>query len=421
MIDALERALSGFDLPRTIVADALAAAESSAHAWRMRDADALVVTAKVTRAFLTGGITDAHLQGTTGYGYHDFGRQGYEAILAEVMDAQAALARVQLTSGTQAIVASIAALAGPDGVICSLTGRPYDTLRLALVDHPRALRPHGLGYEEVAWAPGAALDETAVHAAARRRPSVIFIQRSRGYATRQSANIDDIRRLIDIAKSESPGAYVVVDNCYGELVEPLEPCAVGADLVVGSLIKNPGGGMAATGAYVAGRPEAVTRVAERVFAPGLGSGVGPTLDATRWLYAGLHRAPRTVAESLKTMDFAAALFQRLGYIVDPLPGAARTDIIQAIALGSPAKLQAFAGGLQRMLPVNARAMPEPGPVPGYADPVIMAGGAFVTGSTMELSCDAPMRAPYEVYLQGGLDLGQGMIAVASAAAAVGPA
>ncbi len=421
MLDALDRALSAFDVPRSVIADALAAAQACEEAWRRRDADALVVTAKVMRAFADAGITDAHLQGTTGYGYHDFGRQAYEAVLARVMDAETALARVQLTSGTQAIVAAIAALAGPDGTICSITGRPYDTLRLALVDHPRALRPHGIGYEELAWMPGAGLDEQALRAAARRRPSAIFIQRSRGYASRQSASIADISRLVEIVKRENPSAPVIVDNCYGEFVEPSEPSAVGADLVVGSLIKNPGGGIAATGAYVTGNADAVARVAERIFAPGLGGGIGPSLDSIRWLYAGLHRAPKTVAESLKTMDFAAALFQRLGYAVDPLPGAARTDIIQAIALGSPAKLQSFATGLQRMLPVNPRAVPEPGPVPGYADPVIMAGGAFVTGSTMELSCDAPMRAPYEVYLQGGVDAGHGMIAVASAAAAVGPA
>ena len=418
-VDALERALAAFDLPRSIVAEALAACESCAGAWSRRDADGLLVTAKVMRAFAAAGVTDAHLAGTTGYGYHDFGRETYESILAAVMDARSALARVQLTSGTQAIVASVAALGGADGTICSLTGRPYDTLRLALVDHPRALRPHGIGYEEVEWSPGAGLDETPVVSALRRRPSVVFIQRSRGYAARQSASIDDIARLVKIVKREHAPAAVVVDNCYGEFVEHVEPCAVGADIVVGSLIKNPGGGMAPTGAYVAGASDLVGRIAERIFAPGLGAGIGPSLDSMRWFYAGLHRAPKSVTESLKTMDFAAALFQRLGYPVDPSPGAPRTDIIQAIGLGSPAKLQAFATGLARMLPVNSRAVPEPGPVPGYADPVIMAGGAFVTGSTMELSCDAPLREPYEVYLQGGMDLGHGAIAIAAAAAGVG--
>jgi len=421
VIDPLRTALAGFDLPDDIARLAVEACETASPAWQMRDANAVALTAKMVKAFGELGITDAHLQGTVGYGYHDFGREAYEAILARVMDAEAALARVQLTSGTQAIVASIAALAGADGVICSLTGKPYDTLGLALTGHPRALRPGGERYVEVAWAPGARLNEKAMIEALDRGPAVVFIQRSRGYAPRPSAPIVEIARLVALSKRHSPHAAVVVDNCYGEFVETREPCAVGADVVVGSLIKNPGGGMAVTGAYVAGTREAIERIAEHVFAPGLGSRIGPSLEAVRSMYAGLHRAPRTVAESLKTMDFAAALFAKLRYEVDPECGAERTDIIQAIRLGSRERLERFAHGLQRMLPVNSRARPEPGPVPGYADPVIMAGGAFITGSTLELSCDAPLREPFEVYLQGGMDLVHGIIAVTSAAAAVGAA
>ena len=419
MIDPLRAALAGFDLPDDIARLAVEACQTASPAWQMRDANAVALTAKTVRAFAGFGITDAHLQGTVGYGYHDFGREAYEAILARLMDAEAALARVQLTSGTQAIIASIAALAGAEGVICSVTGKPYDTLGLALTGHPRALRPGGERYVEVAWAPGARLDERAMIEALSRGPAVVFIQRSRGYAPRSSASIEEIARLSALCKRHSPKAAVVVDNCYGEFVEAREPCAVDADVVVGSLIKNPGGGMALTGAYVAGTREAIERIAEHVFAPGLGSRIGPSLEAVRSMYAGLHRAPRTVAESLKTMDFAAALFAKLGYEVDPECGGERTDIIQAIRLGSRDRLERFAHGLQRMLPVNSRARPEPGPVPGYADPVIMAGGAFITGSTLELSCDAPLREPFEVYLQGGMDLVHGIIAVTSAAAAVG--
>ena len=417
MIDAFVEAARAFGFPATLVATAAEAMREVEPAWRRRDAQAMRVSTRLLRAFADAGISDAHLQETTGYGYHDFGREAYESILARALGAEAAFARPQLTTGTQAIVATIQALAG-EGAVLSITGRPYDTLRMALVDHPRApLRSPGR-YAEAAW-PHAADDdgrETLVRAL-QQRPAIAFLQRSRGYASRPSATIADIASLVEIVRRTSPATHVVVDNCYGEFVEPSEPCDVGADVVVGSLIKNPGGGIAPTGAYVAGRAALVERVAERIFAPGLGAGVGPNLGTLRWLFAGLHRAPQAVAQSLKILDFAAALFARLGFDVDPPAGAPRTDIIQAIRLGSPDLLVRFSEGLQRLLPVNARAKPIPGPVPGYADPVIMAGGAFVTGSTIELSCDAPLRAPYEVYLQGGLDAAHGALAVTSAAAA----
>jgi cystathionine beta-lyase family protein involved in aluminum resistance len=414
--DALSEACAHFGFGREVIRESLAAAEEIEFAWRERDAKAMRVTAKVAGVFSKAGLSDAHLQGTVGYGYHDFGREAYEAVLAQVMEAEAAFVRPQLVSGTQAIVASIAALAGSDGRITSLTGRPYDTLRLALVDHPNALRAGGVNYDEVECLRDSTIDESRVAEAMRSSPAVAFVQRSRGYSPRSSVFIEDIGRLVALVRRYRPEAFIVVDNCYGEFVELREPSAVGADAVVGSLIKNPGGGMAATGAYVVGRHAVIERIAERVFAPGLGLGVGPSLDTMRWQFAGLHRAPKTVAESLKTLDFAAALFARLGYVVEPRAGAPRTDIIQAIRLGSAEKLCRFAAGLQRLLPINSRARPEPGPVPGYADPVIMAGGAFVTGSTIELSCDAPLREPFEVYLQGGMDAGHGMLAVMSAAA-----
>jgi cystathionine beta-lyase family protein involved in aluminum resistance len=416
---ALAEAAGRFDIPARVVAAAQGALDDVADAWLQREAQALAVSAKVTAAFVRAGVNESHLAGSTGYGYNDHGRETYEAVLADVMDARASLARVQLVSGTHAIVATLDALLPRGGRLCSLTGRPYDTLRMAIVDHPSGLvKASGIDYLEAAWTDGAQPRDEDVHDALRRAPDVVFVQRSRGYAVRPSLSVRQIGRLVESVREHAPGAHVVVDNCYGEFVELEEPTAAGADVIVGSLIKNPGGGIAATGAYVAGAPDIVARVADRIFAPGLGTAVGPTLDTMRWTFAGLHRAPRAVAESLKTLDFAAALFARLGFAVDPAAGAPRTDIIQAIRLGDAARVTAFARGLQRLLPVNSRATPEAGPVPGYADPVIMAGGAFISGATSELSCDAPLREPFEVYLQGGLDVAHGMLAAMSAAAGV---
>lgn len=414
----LRGAARRFSFPASVVAAAEGAIDDCASAWAGREATALEVVSKVVGAFARAGLDDAHLAGSTGYAYHDRGREAYESLLAEILDAPAVLARAQLTSGTQAIVAAIAALTPQGGRLCMLTGRPYDTLRMALADAPNALAKIGVHYSETPWKADEELRDEDVVASLRVGPDVVFIQRSRGYAPRRSLNIADIAKLVELTRAHAPRAIIVVDNCYGELVEAREPGAVGADVAVGSLIKNPGGGMAATGAYVAGKPELVARVADRVFAPGLGGAVGPTLDGQRWMLAGLHRAPRAVAESLKILDFAAALFARLGFVVSPKPGEHRTDIIQAIRLKSVTNIVAFARGLQKLLPINARAAPEPGPVPGYAEPVIMAGGAFVSGSTLELSCDAPLREPFEMYLQGGMDAGHGMLATMSAAAAV---
>lgn len=411
-------AAAAFSFPPEVLSAAEKAARAVGDAWERRDALGFAVSAKVIAAFARAGITDAHLHGSVGPGLNDPGREVYEKLLATLMGTEAALARIQFVSGTQAIIATIEALAPHGGSICSLTGRPYDTLRTALADDARSLTYRGRSYYEARWESGARPADADVEAALRRRPDVVFIQRSRGYAPRPSLPVAEIGRLVAAARRQSPQSKVVVDNCYGEFVEESEPGAVGADAVAGSLIKNPGGGMAPAGAYVAGTREVVALVADHFFAAGLGAALGPTLSAQRCLFAGLHRAPRTVAESLKILDFAAALFQSLGYGVDPLPGAPRSDVIQAIRVGEAGKLIAFANGLRRLLPVNAAAAVEPGAVPGYADPVVMASGAFITGSTLELSCDAPMRPPFEVYLQGGFDIAHGVLATMSAAAAV---
>ncbi len=357
----------------------------------------------VLRAFMEEGIAESDLAATTGYGYDDAARERYEALLARLFGTERALARLSLVSGTHAIVTALEACTPPGTVLLSVTGAPYDTLRNAIARAPQALVTRGIGYREVALdASGEIAADAVAEELARGDVGSIFIQRSRGYASRPSLSIAAIERGIAAIRAYAPEIPILVDDCYGELVEEREPTHVGADVAIGSLIKNLGGSLAPAGAYVAGRVPWVERIAVRHYAPGLGAALGPTLGYGRALVHGLFLAPLVVEQSVRGLDFAAALFDELGYTVDPMPGERRTDIVQAIRLGDPHAVVRFARGLQRALPLNARFTPEPGPVPGYDVPVVMSSGAFVAGATIELSCDAPLRAPYEVYLQGGV-------------------
>ena len=386
-IDRRVRAAAELALPR------LAEADPRRPAIRMRVID----------AFLAEGIVESDLGGTTGYGYDDPARDRFESLLARIFHAERVLARLSIVSGTHAIVAALEALVFPGAHMLAVNGAPYDTLRYALVDAQHSLVARGAGYREIARTITGETDLVALAASIRAAPpAVAFVQRSRGYAARRSLTIDAIAAIVDIVRTNAPQTIVFVDNCYGELVEKREPLEVGADVIAGSLIKNVGGGLAPTGGYIAGRADLIERIAARVFAPGIGAGLGPSLGFGRTLVQGLFYAPLVIGETLRGLDFAAALFAQLGCDVDPLPGELRTDIVQAIRLGSRERLIAFARGLQRALPINARFAPEPGPVPGYVDPVIMSSGAFVSGSTIDLSCDAPLRAPWNVYLQGGV-------------------
>ncbi len=361
------------------------------------------VAINVLAAFLEEGLVESDLTGTMGYGYDDAARIRYESLLARVLGAQRALARISIVSGTHAIVAAIAASTPPGRTLLAISGAPYDTLRNAICDAPHALVRDGIGYREIPLAGDGGIDHPAVARALEElRDATVFIQRSRGYAPRRSLSLAECERAIATVKRAAPSADVLVDNCYGELVEEREPSHAGADLVMGSLIKNLGGSVAPAGAYVAGRADLVERVAARIYAPGLSDRVGPTLGFGRALFQGLFLAPLVVEQSLRGLDFIAAFFETLGYEVDPKCGETRTDIVQAIALGSRELLQRFAEGMQAAMPLNARFRPEPGEVPGYADPVLMSSGAFITGATIELSCDAPLRPPYEVYVQGGV-------------------
>jgi cystathionine beta-lyase family protein involved in aluminum resistance len=388
---------------RKIDAGVRAAAETALPRLLVDDPRRRAVRMRVLEAFLAEGVAESDLAGSTGYGYDDAARDRYESLLARVFRAERVLARLSIVSGTHAIVASLDALLVPGQLLLCANGAPYDTLRYALVDAPHSLVARGVAYAEVDRTIPGDTDLVALAGALRENPpAVVFVQRSRGYSARRSLSIDAIEKIVDVVSENAPATIVFVDNCYGELVEEREPLEVGADVIAGSLIKNVGGGLAPTGGYIAGNAELLDRIAARVFAPGIGAGLGPSLGFGRTLLQGLFYAPLVIGETLRGLDFAASLFALLGFEVDPLPGELRTDIVQAIRLGSRERLIAFARGLQTALPINARFMPEPGPVPGYVDPVIMSSGSFISGSTIDLSCDAPLRAPWDVYLQGGI-------------------
>jgi cystathionine beta-lyase family protein involved in aluminum resistance len=390
-------------LARFAVAPELAAAARRAAA-RVADVERsgpAAAKAAVLHAFVAEGIVESDFATAYGYGYDDPARDRYESLLARLFGAERAFARLSLVSGTHAIVTALAACLPPGARLVSATGRPYDTLRNALVEAPHALVSRGIDYYEVALGADGDVDLAALTARCARGVEVVFVQRSRGYAPRRSLSAERCGAIALAVKAVAPQALVLVDNCYGELVDATEPTQHGADAAMGSLIKNLGGGLAPGGGYVAGSAAVIERVAAYHYAPGLGTAVGPTLGFGRNLLQGLFLAPLLVGECLAGLDFTAALFDELGYPVDPAPGGPRHDIVQAIRLGSPALQIAFARGFQKVMPVNSRFFPEPGPVPGYPEAVIMSAGTFVTGATVELSCDAPLRTPHELYVQGG--------------------
>lgn len=376
------------------------------------------VKANILAAFLDEGVDESDMAGSTGYGYDDAARERYEALLARVFGCERALARLSFVSGTHAIVAALAACVPSGKTLLSITGRPYDTLRNAIAQAPHNLVEQGISYREVALHDDVFDLQAILTEIEDANVAAIFVQRSRGYAPRPSVNVAACERVFAAVKARRPDLAILVDNCYGELVEEREPTHAGADLVMGSLIKNLGGTLAPAGGYVAGRRDLVERVAARLYAPGLGDALGPTLGLGRSFIQGLFLAPLIVEQTLRGLDFAAALFAELGYPVDPQPGARRTDIVQAIRLGSSDRLVRFSQALQTAMPVNARFMPEPGTVPGYVDKVIMSSGSFIGGATIELSCDAPLREPFEVYLQGGMIAEHAMLGALRAAQAL---
>ena len=359
---------------------------------------------KVLSAMQEAGLAERHLHGTTGYGYDDGGRDLLDKVYASVFDTEDALVRTQIVSGTHALSLCYFGILRPGDRLLSVTGLPYDTIHetIGIRHNPSSLRAMGVEYDQVELLPDGTPDYDGILQAVRPDTKMVLIQRSRGYSERPSLDIETIGNMISAVKSVNRDTYVMVDNCYGEFVDTAEPTNVGADLIAGSLIKNPGGGLALNGGYICGSEELVGLCAERLTAPGLGKHVGASLNANRNMIQGFYMATHTVAESLKGAVFTAGLFEKLGFETSPASGARRSDIIQAVKLGSPDKLKCFCQGIQAAAPVDSFVRPEPWDMPGYEDEVIMAAGAFVQGASIELSADGPMREPYMAFMQGGL-------------------
>jgi len=360
--------------------------------------------AKVLKAMQDNRVDAACFAGTTGYGYDDVGRDTLERVYASAFHTESALVRPQLVCGTHALAVALSANLLPGDELLSPVGKPYDTLEEVIGIRPSAcsLAEYGVTYAQVDLLPDGGFDWDGIRAAINDRTKLITIQRSKGYAMRPTLSVTRIGELIAFCKSVKPDVLCMVDNCYGEFVEPMEPSDLGADMIVGSLIKNPGGGLAPIGGYICGKKTCVDRCAYRLSAPGLGQEVGASLDVKTSLYQGFFMAPVTVAGALKGAIFAARLYESLGFPVIPNGTESRHDIIQAVELGSPEKLIAFCEGIQAAAPEDSYVKPVPAPMPGYDADVIMAAGAFVQGSSIELSADGPLRAPYSVYFQGGL-------------------
>ena len=361
---------------------------------------------KVIKAFQECNLQEMHLQTSTGYGIDEPGRNKIEEIYANIFKAEDSLVRAQFISGTHALAITLSALLRPNDTMISITGAPYDTLQtvIGLGENlsKSSLKQYGVKYEQIELVNDEFNEKAIQQRLSNKDVKLIEIQRSRGYSTRKSINIDKIEKIIKKIREVNNEVIIMVDNCYGEFVEEKEPIEVGADIAVGSLMKNLGAGIATSGAYIVGKKELVELCAERLTAPGIGKEIGPSLNQNTNLLKGLFFAPQVVSSSLKTAIFASKILEELGYNVEPKYNEKRADIVQTIHLGSKEKLIKFCQGIQKGSPIDSNVIPEPGDMGGYEDKVIMAAGTFTEGSTIELSCDGPIREPYIAYMQGGL-------------------
>lgn len=395
---------------------------SYAHVFAAIDSVAEINTRKVMTAFQDMRVSDSCFAGTTGYGYDDLGRDVLDKIYAQIFGTEAALVRIGFVNGTHALTTAMFALASPGETVLAVTGTPYDTLRSAIGIEGNcfgSLKFYGINYGEVALTADGEPDYEAIRkAAADKNVRGIMIQRSRGYADRKALTVEEIGRICSCVREVNPEANIMVDNCYGEFTDTVEPTQVGADIIAGSLIKNPGGGLAPTGGYIAGKAELVERAAMRMTSPGIGGECGSTLGNNRLLFQGLFMAPHVVAQALKTAVFCSGMMKELGIESSPAPEEKRSDIIQMVKLGSAENMKRFCLGIQAGAPVDSYVTPEAWEMPGYNCPVIMAAGSFVQGSSIELSADGPMREPFIAYMQGGLTYESGKLGIMMAVSAM---
>lgn len=378
------------------------------------DRIAMLNTRKVMTAFQDNKVSDSCFAGTTGYGYDDLGREVLDKVYAQVFCTEAALVRIGFVNGTHALSAALFGILKPGDTLLSVTGLPYDTLRNAIGiegDCHGSLKFYGINYKQVDLKDGEADLEAIKAALADRSISAVLIQRSRGYENRKALSADEIGEICSVVKSVAPNVTVMVDNCYGEFTGEHEPTEYGVDIMAGSLIKNPGGGLAPTGGYIVGRKDLVENAAMRLTTPGIGGECGASLGNNRLLFQGFFMAPHIVAQAIKTVTFCSAMMKKIGFESSPAPDEARNDIIQMVTLKNGENMKKFCRGVQAGAPVDSYVTPEPWQMPGYNVPVIMAAGAFVQGSSIELSADGPMREPYTLYVQGGITYESGKLGI----------